>query len=134
MSETEKECEEWLIANDYWLPLDDVSVSSGELIEREEQKAIWLAGFATAHKWVPASERLPEVDSKGNHYKQILCFGISGKDKYEWKDKNGDDYPLGPHVWIGNFQANYGFLHSGFYNCDVIHWQPLPRHRRRRGE
>lgn len=83
-----------------------------------------LKQYIDCTRWVPVSERLPEVDGKylttikvfGSNYNEIRSFANSlyKIDKYDFSDKKG-------HGWYF-YDSEYGYIEE----TNVIAWMPLP--------
>ena len=83
-----------------------------------------IANGVTVQKWIPVSERLPEI---GDSYLVVVKY------KYDWEKKYNIDtdvatfYPYdNPDAYIDNRWDTYVDWDEGQQYIHVTHWMPLP--------
>ena len=83
-----------------------------------------IANGVTVQKWIPVSERLPEI---GDSYLVVVKY------KYDWEKEYNIDtdvatfYPYdNPDAYIDNRWDTYVDWDEGQQYIHVTHWMPLP--------
>ena len=88
------------------IELLDALIRPGQQNTLGEIADYFIANGVTVQKWIPVSERLPEL------YKSVLAYDEEDKTVIRWYDKNGF-----------NIVDEYGYTYPV---KTVTHWMPLP--------
>ena len=113
-----------------WCPLEVNELPSAQPDLSEYSDKLWKAAYERGkaeaqQRWIPCSERLPELDEDGYSDKVLVCFSnFTGCEVCEYREC--DDC----HGWyVGDSDDNPEDV-----GVHVIAWMPLPEPYREEGE